>query len=458
MGSSRCKAAGRVAAHSRGTVDGRAPRLTAFFWGLLAGVVLLAAKIVFVEHSHTGMKLERLCYELLQERLASEAEAVAVVDIAKLQKRCVELTPEDDSEEPAAEDSPERTMPILVTPLDNLKFIIAELVKCKPCAIGVDINFAPYEAADCVFLTPEHGDFHEFCAQQKIPIYFVIADMDPPNGPRDPGLLLQTAFGKSCVYVTAKPHDTRWMPDDEFEVVNLMPDGERKVVGKIPTMAAALAKSYLPTEWRASNWPDWFARRVVDYSALEDIQEKRTVEATDGEPIRLKGRSFFKGKMVLIGCAQPQQPCDTFLVEGYDDVVPGVDLVACTATTLVANAQIGRPLSEPTPRGRLALDATATVILLLIFGFAVLVIPPGTWENLSKPRLRKVCLTIVVLAVLVVGVVGVRYTRLLWSDLIFVIPALYLHSTAEHYLQSAWRRSKEWFCKWITETAKGGES
>lgn len=410
----------------RGKYAGESGILHHLFWGLLASAGLLALKIVFVEELKFGEGFERAAYASIQNLLRSDADSVAVIDISKLNSPPVKIdapTPTGTFEVP------------WVTPPLKLEEIIEAVENCEPCAIGIDINFAPYAASGCAFLTPEHEDFHIFCMKCKNVYTGVYAATDMDR--RLPELLLSDRrFKAACVVLICKPEET------PREDTRLMPPA---LHDGVPTMSAALAEAFLTSQHvpnaveqvEARMSPSRFATPVIDYSGLNTILMGRTVEPSEIG----KNRGLFKGKIVLIGGAKTGLVSDTFTVEGHQGPVPGVDIYACAVDTLLHSPV----LRELTTTGRVVVDGGLSLALLGSFGLALWLLRGRTLRKSAVPRLQKWCTGIVAALVIGVGVFAVGYTRIMWDDWIFVLPAILFHSTAEGFAKGLWGRLRGGF-------------
>jgi CHASE2 domain-containing sensor protein len=173
--------------------------------------------------------------------------------------------------------------------------------------------------------------------------------------------------------------------------------------------------------------------RWIDYGPLDELVETRVLGR---EPAALAANAHrFRGKCVLVGMADPDDARDNaFVPPGRRTPFPGVYAHACAAATF-----IGPALSAPTFAGRLAIDVAMT---LSVFG-AVLAIrsfyAKRERRELDRHRLERAIVVAVLAATVVLGVLGVRWTRLLWDDYVLACGGLLAHLYADRIADLAGR-------------------
>jgi CHASE2 domain-containing sensor protein len=164
--------------------------------------------------------------------------------------------------------------------------------------------------------------------------------------------------------------------------------------------------------------PDlWTAESVIDFAALQRIRED-VLPALKPESFR-EMKNKIKGRMILLGDAEPEAD-DLFMVPGVTGTVPGVFLHACAANT-IAN----EPLYSLTLLGRIAIDVTLAVVILVLVKFSLWLLLRSK-RDLAHPehKLDIVFTFVTIVLVLITSVVLVRQTRLLWTDFILVCAVL----------------------------------
>jgi CHASE2 domain-containing sensor protein len=309
------------------------------------------------------------------------------------------------------------------TPRGPLKEMIAVLTDLRPRSVGVDVDFAQ-EKADWVHF--DDRSFFDWCLQRS-------AEKNVP-------ILLGVYRSQTDAY--------NWLGDDRYmrlAATIAAPAIDHSLGVKwisvkggrasLPSIGAALAgiDPYFETG-AASNWT-WAVRStsmreiaknlrsaesVIDFGPLQRISED-VLPALPPNALRLL-EDKIRNRMVILGDVKSG---DTFSVPGVSDSVPGVLIHACIANTLV-----NEPLYRLTFLGRIALD----VFLALVVFALVKISRWGLWSPKHRAGVDETTATLVftsaaVVVVTAVSIWLVRYTRLLWTDFLFVCAVLFLHAT-----------------------------
>jgi hypothetical protein len=371
----------------------------------------IVAATVAVEHTNVGQKLERAGYDLLQTRLKTAAVPITIVDISRLRPR-----------------------PGAATPRGTLREAIDAIADQAPRAIGVDIDFSPDEWG---YLDARDPEFFRFCldtrARKGVPVFLGVGRtvLKPPR------LWLGDPQFRGLAAQILTPRDNAQM---------LLRIGDEPVNR---SMGALLADAYLWGETEAprsgglaSALERWglaeksFSRDLggfsieeihVDYGALDVIRRQVMI---DLNPIVLRSpseRSRFEGNVVLLGDTEGAAT-DHIHVRGHD--YPGVMFHASAAYTLLAG-----PLYTVTPAGRLAIDITCILAVLLVLGaLHAIYRRQGESRSLAEGRLHTVLTILLLLLPAIAGILLVRATRLLWSDFLLTGTALLIHPRLERHL------------------------
>ena len=160
-----------------------------FGWALLFFVLLAVAKEHFVDHSIAGQHIKQTAYDISQVWLATSRDSshlpIAVVDISTLQPCPQRLA--DGS---------------VLYPRQALEAAITEVMKQKPAALAIDIDFSPGKDIRCPPLDTEELErdkelpadqlqfserggppFFDFCLDQERPIFLAVyrSQYDAPD-------------------------------------------------------------------------------------------------------------------------------------------------------------------------------------------------------------------------------------------------------------------------------------
>lgn len=404
--------------------------------GLLVIALVLAVKLA-VERTALGKQLELACYNLLQLQLSTEPAPVTVVDTS-------DLKPEDydiDGQVGTA------------TPREPLRKMLAAITEHKPKAIGIDIDLSPDEYG---YIHPNDPDFFEFCLdmrrQRGVPIFLgIYRTMGEP-----PAKWLGDAKYEELAASILIPNDTKRMLSEIKIESEQRPGGSAAKSSK--AMSVVLSDAY---RRGLDDSPGWlqkvhgsvleglhrlgFIEKVsekplgsgltvadflVDYSNINSIDTVRTLD-----PVVLRDRSQrgrFEGKVVLLGASDSAK--DLFPVPGHGNkLYPGVLLHASAVNTLIK-----APLYEVTHKGRLYIDLLFALAILVPVILIRLYYRNRHSDEVAHHRLQGLLTIIVVLAAVVVGVMSVRFTRVMWDDFLLAIGAIVFHPSIERHLVNAW--------------------
>jgi len=392
--------------------------------------VLIALVKTIVEPTLFGRDIDLVGYQYVQRALRlfrgdsdRQPIKVAVLDISELQTAPHEVY---------GANKP-------ITPRDKLTDVVHALLDAHPLAIGIDINFAPYESDD--FLSPSDKLFFDDCLEiwetHGIPVVVGLNWSDAGEDWRRPETLIENRRYHKLLGWIHVSNSTRTIPAS-------ISDGD----WKLPSLSWALATQALgASDPRSSG--SWFAeplskRRLrsatiesfpVDYSPLVQLRKSKH-KAIDPVAIRAM-RDEFVSKIVLVGNASGAR--DTFLVPPEIEPVAGVYLHACAANTIATS-----PMYELTHLGRFVIDVAIVIIALV----TVLALKWGysgakSRRGSSVPAARMVAADRVFRFLTAVGLISVCvwlvfYWRVLWSDFLLVGIFIAFHKQIEHVLVRAW--------------------
>jgi CHASE2 domain-containing sensor protein len=382
-------------------------RRSSLIWSFAIIAALVAVK-TFSESTQVAKYLERKTYELLQKRIVRGGTTVRpdvlVVDLAKIKP------------EPWERDGRSG----VVTPRAPLKELIEVFADLGARSVGVDVDFSP---KDGQFMHPDDPEFFDWCLKLS-------EEKDTP-------ILLG-------VYRTYKER-YNWLGDDRYmrlaaAIASRTIDhglathwiAVKKGRAPLPSMSAALAGEDVSVASRENSRWSWAvestwivqlppdlqtAESVIDFAPLQRIRED-VLPALKPESFReLKDK--IKNRMILVGDTQPQGG-DLFNVSGVTGTVPGVFLHACAANT-IAN----EPLYSLTLLGRIAIDVTLAVIILVLVNCSLWLLLRFKRDlKHAEHKLDLIFTFVTIVLVLVTSVVLVRQTRLLWTDFLLVCAVL----------------------------------
>ncbi len=408
--------------------------------GLLALAFVLTLKLV-VEHTAFGKQLELSCYNLLQLQLSSERPPITVVDIS-------DLKPEEFDVDGQVGTG---------TPREPLRKMIAAITEHKPKAIGVVIDFSPDEYG---YIHPSDPEFFQFCLdmgrQRGTPIFLGINRTlaEPPDKWLGDAKYQELAAGILI------PRDSKRMQSEVKIESELKAGAGQRRAARSKAMSVALVDAY---RTGLEDAPGWLQRAhvsvlerlrsvgfiekvseremgrgltvadfLVDFSPIDSIESVRTLD-----PVVLRDRSQrerFEGKVVLIGAGSSGAAKDLFQVPGREALYPGVVLHACAVHTLTES-----PLYDVTHRGRLYIDVLFALAVLIPISLIRLFYKGSATGDVATHRLQGILTVLVVLAAVVVGVLSVRFTRVMWADFLLAFAALVFHPSIERRLASSWR-------------------
>lgn len=385
-------------------------------WSAMATVVLLAATYAF-HFTDWGHRLELSAFEFLQNRLPSTANEelpIVVVDIGKV---------------PGGKDGP--------TPRAKLKEIIDAIVKHRPVAIGIDINFSPDASG---WKLDDDPMFFDYCLAKKqetgIPIFLAVYETQTEASSTWLGL---DRYKELAAASLVDPNDTRRIP------IWIKAEASSD---KLQTLSAALAKSYkgssrdpidfLKGTVERLSTNDFgiergedrmrFGMSLVNYRRHNQIRSE-TLSTISTKSIDEAGEKF-TGKMVLIGDATNAQ--DSFPVVGHGQIA-GCYVIASAAYSLAAD-----PLFEFSLKWRLAFDLLFAAILIAGIETAHFIYV----KRAPGPRFQKARRVVTVLvASLVFGlsITAILIWHIVWFDFPAIIAATFLHTRIENIISHSWK-------------------
>ncbi len=389
------------------------------FLSALATLILLGVTYVF-HFSEAGHRLELSAFEFLQNRLpttAKERLPIVVVDIGKV---------------PGGKDG--------FTPRAKLREIISALIKHRPAAIGIDVNFSPGPTG---WKLDDDPKFFDYCLAVKeetgIPIYLAVyeSQFEPPDG-----WLGLPQYKELAAASVVDPDDTRRIP------VWIKSDTSSE---RLHTISAALAKSYSPSlpgpvnflSGKLESLSDHefglvraedrmrFGMSLVNYRRHNDIS-KETLPNVSTTSIDEAGERF-TGRMVLVADATNAQ--DSFVVAGHGQL-PGCYVIASAAYTLAAD-----PLFEFNFKWRLIFDLIFAA--LLISGIEIARRKFVTKIEGSRfHKARRSVTFLVASLVFLASLAAILFLHVVWFDFPAIIASTFLHTRIEHSISSWWSKSK----------------
>lgn len=401
---------------------------------LLTGLVVTFLLIFFkwcLEHTSLYEAYERATYSWLLSALDPPRKLgelpVVVLDIRELEYKIEEVDGEKFS----------------VTPRAELLSLIEAVVslKEKPKVVGVDIDFSPHKFGYGDLDDPKHfRKVLELREQYGVPIYLGI---NRSQDKKQSMWLGSPEFATLAANID-KPEDNRksleWTSGSGSE------SGEVAEHDKGPAMCQALARSFDTPERHLSSPLSWIVQRssetrtkhnraasefLVDFSALNAIRDSR-LKTIKPEVAKDQGR-ILAGKAVLIGDGTLYDARDTVIVPVAEekDPIPGIYLHASAAFTLIKG-----PLYEFTAPGRFVADAV--LALLVIIGVTGARLLAQAWRaELAEKRTTYFFTLVVTIIALLLAVLLLPRTRLIWSDFLFVLIALWIHPLAHEKLLRA---------------------
>ncbi|HWB59018.1 MAG TPA: CHASE2 domain-containing protein, partial [Chthoniobacteraceae bacterium] len=326
----------------------------------------------------------------------------------------------------------------MVTPRAPLFALLQAIVKQKPGAIGVDIDFSPIDGH---FVTPADPDFFQHCLDLEkssgVPIFLGV---------------FRTHYGA--------PKD--WLGDEKFGPLAAtlgMPKGDvtharawLEQTGApgvyLPSLSAALA-GFSPNAMRGS-WLSWAVEsarehkvndkkniageNLIDYGKATALQEDAIKTAKPEVIDALPDKFRFTKKVVIIGDVEKPSGGDAFVIPGRNEnnePAPGVVVHACAVESLLAP-----PLVELTTAGHVLLDVLLSLAVLgCITGACLYAVHARHEVNLNL--LYALLNGTAIVVIFIFGMEVVKSTRVVWDDFLLVIIALLLHRPCEHAAHAA---------------------
>jgi CHASE2 domain-containing sensor protein len=301
----------------------------------------------------------------------------------------------------------------LITPRDPIEKLIQAFADRGARSIGVDVDFSPDNGQ---FVHPGDPAFFRRCLElskkTKIPIFLGVGrTFDQPDN-----WLGDDAYRRLAAAIVFR----KIVEHDQVPHWIRVKDGDR-----LRSMSAALAGVDVNAN-DDSHW-SWAVKSTSLLKLQSGIESKETtidyaplpwIEA-EVLPVFLDSDAYakmedkIKGRMVILG---DRKPSDRDMFATGAGRLPGVYIHACAANTIATE-----PLYRLTHWGRLVTDlllALAIFLFVKIFLFLRLLFKgaPTHGEN----RLNVIFTSLVIIFVLLISVVFVNWTRLLWTDFVFV--------------------------------------
>ncbi|HEV7745241.1 MAG TPA: CHASE2 domain-containing protein [Pyrinomonadaceae bacterium] len=428
-----------------------------FGWALLFFVLLAVAKEHFVDRSIVGQHIKQTAYDISQVWLAASRKPaqlpIAVVDISTLQPCAQRLA--DGS---------------VLYPRQAMEAAVAEVMKQKPAALAIDIDFSPGKDIGCAPLDTEELErdkelftdqlqfserggppFFDFCLDQERPIFLGVyrSQYDAPaqwlGSPDYSGLAATISL----------PNETT----GEEEMANESegePDGVRRSMTRQITHASGTALDSLSFALskhkpRQLSWSQRLLEHLpvgtfpiiqtlevgegfkldkflVDFSSLKHLEETK-LAFRDG---KLTPGEDLNDKLVLMGNTDTAEAVDKFIAPGEVRQVAGVFWHASAVDTLLRGI-----LVQPTKKGELLLDLLFFAPLtLLIFGLRMAYAGKPD-VHIPLHRIESIGTKIAAVVIFLFGTYFVSTTRLMWDGFLLVALVTALHPTIESYFRSA---------------------
>lgn len=436
-----------------------------FVWAVLFFVLLALAKEHFVDHSIVGEHIKQTAYDISQVWLAATRDSsevpIAVVDISTLPPCAQRLA--DGS---------------VLYPRQAMEAAIAEVMKQKPAALAIDIDFSPGTDIRCPAVDTEELErdkelptdqlqfserggppFFDFCLDQERPIFLGVyrTQYDSPDqwlGSPDYSELAATI---------SLPIEKRSEEEEVAKEPNGEADGEadgvrrsmtRQITHESGTALDSLSFALSKHKPRQLSWAQRLLEHLpggtfpiiqpvpveegfrldkflVDFSSLKRLQETK-LAFRDG---KLTSGEDLSDKLVLMGNTDTAEAVDKFIAPGEVKQVAGVFWHASAVDTLLRGI-----LVQPTKKGELLLDLLFFAPLtLLIFGLRMAY---ATKPEVHIPlhRIESVGTKIAAVVIFLFGTYFVSTTRLMWDGFLLVALVTALHPTIERYFKSvaAW--------------------
>lgn len=378
--------------------------------------VLLTSAIKYVESTQPGKDAEKWLFAQLQRLLPpfSEDLPVLVVDLSRI---------------PGGKDQ--------VTSRETLKQTLTAIVAQRPVAVGVDLDFSPGFDG---WQLDDDPRFFDFCLtlsrESGVPIYLGVYRTIGENSET----WLGSSKYKELAAALRAEDDTMRLP----KWIQTRNSEER-----LPLMSAALADSYRRShsdfatalagtvevvtekdegiEVRGEN-AILFGKSLINFSRLAQIRHGKSYMLKP-EAITESGK-VFAGKMILIGDVDAAS--DHFKVSGYEQLIPGVFLIACAAYTLAVE-----PLYELNTPVRLILDFFLSGIVIAGSEFLrTRYVNKRPGSRFFKAQSRFIWA--VILFVIIIGLLLTVWVNIMWFDFPLIMFALFLHPRVEHQLLGVW--------------------
>lgn len=435
-----------------------------FGWAVLFFVLLAVAKEHFVDHSIVGEHLKQTAYDISQVWLTTSRDSsqlpIAVVDISTL------------------EPCPQRLADgSVLYPRQAMEAAVAEVMKQKPAALAIDIDFSLGKDIACAPLDAEELErdkelptdqlqfserggppFFDFCLDQERPIFLGVyrSQFESPDqwlgSPDYSGLAVTISIPSE--------------PNGEEEVAK-EPDGVRRsmtrqIAHESGTALDSLSFALSKHKPRQLSWTQRLLERLpggtfpiiqtvevrdgfkldkflVDFSSLKRLEETK-VFYRDG---KLTPGEDLNNKLVLMGNTDTAEAVDKFIAPGEVQQVAGVFWHASAVDTLLRGI-----LVQPTKKSELLLDLLFFVPLtLLVFGLRMAYAAKPE-VHMPLHRIESIGTKIAAVVIFLFGTYFVSTTRLMWDGFLLVALVTALHPTIESYFRSA--------ARWLWQKRSGG--
>lgn len=409
------------------------------FWLGVVLIVLFAALELFLGHLAWAEALKTDASRWLQAHLmapkTSERLAVSIVDIQSLKPQRAKATLTNSiTGKPSQQE-------IELTPRKTLENLIRVIASASPAAIGIDIDMSMEPE-----LTPSAPLARDTAllmntalkvAQSGIPVFFGVKrneSLPPAQWLGDPKYSSLAADLSRDEENVAKIPLSFQFPDHTLPSLSgalaSVPTTSLSLITESPPKFLQWISKPLSVETPLRTVPAFkVVEYLVDYSHLDRLISERVDFSMVMKTSPKKLEDSFRGQIVLIGDATPDQTLDTVSIPGRIGQVPGVYVHACGVQTLLR-----APLWE--------IEPWASILATILFSLMALSLVYFICSRfVSKYEVSMVPLTILldfslIVALLLGAWCLARWTHVIWFEVFVVCLFLLVHCLLEVFLGS----------------------
>lgn len=384
-----------------------------------SGIVVALAFIalgLLVEPTGIGQWIQRLTYHQLHSNFPAKCEDVVVADITRIPMRS--RRPELDA----------------VTHRETMIEVLKAILKQGPKAVAIDMDLSPDGDRR---IDEKDVELLEVCRSNRISVGVERSrDMSPAEW------LGSEEYSELAVNVKADRADNRLMPSSYRRTTNdeALPSLGWRLAGRFKEQDIELPRNLLFTSVIYESHKGMRDEFLVDFSPIEQLVHDSVSVSTASEVYEMARPqgSPFHDRAVIVGKGDLDNMLEnSFVPPGSEVAYPGVYSHACAANTLIQG-----PLLQPTPLGRVLLDALAVVVMFgIVFGVRYLYIRSPS-ELRSQRSYAVACVGAAVVVILAAFNLA-RSARFVWDGYPFVVSALLLHPFGErvvHGISKAWHQ------------------